>query len=61
MTFIAHRKLRYFSITSRLQRLSTSPNTPEHMTWHHSHNAVDGVIVHPFDGEVWKHFNRVNS
>jgi hypothetical protein len=52
MTFVAYRKLRYFSITSRLQRLSTSPNTPRYMTWHCSHDVVDGVMAHPSDGEV---------
>jgi len=31
-TFIAHKKLRYLSITLRLQRLYISPNTTEHMT-----------------------------
>jgi len=30
------------------------------MTWHQSHNVVDGVMVHPFDGETWKHFNSVH-
>jgi hypothetical protein len=29
------------------------------MTWHQSHNAIDGVMVHPSDGEAWKHFNSV--
>jgi len=24
-----------------------SPRTAEHMTWHQSHHAVDGVMVHP--------------
>jgi len=37
-----------------------SPRTAEHMTWHQSHNAVDGEMVHPFDGEAWKHFNSVH-
>jgi len=31
----------------------------EHMTWHQSHDVVDGVIVHPSDGKAWKHFNSV--
>jgi len=31
------------------------------MTWHQSHNVVDEVMVHPFDGEVWQHFNSVHS
>jgi uncharacterized membrane protein len=29
------------------------------MTWHQSHHAVDEVMVHPSDGEAWKHFNNV--
>jgi hypothetical protein len=30
------------------------------MTWHQSHDVVDGVMVHLFDGEAWKHFNSVH-
>jgi hypothetical protein len=30
------------------------------MTWHQSHDVVDGVMVHPSDGEEWKHFNSVH-
>jgi len=37
-----------------------SPRTVEHMTWHQSHDAVDGVMVHRSDGEAWKHFNSVH-
>ena len=37
-----------------------SPRTAEHMTWHQSHDAVDGVMVHPSDGEAWKNFNSVH-
>ena len=37
-----------------------SPTTAEHMTWHQAHDAVDGVIVHPSDGEAWKRFNSVH-
>jgi len=59
-TLVAHRKLRYFLITHRLQRLFKSPKTNEHITWHHSHDAVDGVMRHSSNGEVWKHFNRVH-
>jgi len=59
-TLVAYKKLRYFPITPRLQRLFMSPRTAEHMTWHQSHHAVDGVMVHPFDGETWKHFNSVH-
>jgi hypothetical protein len=55
-----HKKLRYFSITLRLQRLFISLKTIEHMTWYQSHDAVDGVMVHPFDNEARKHFNSVH-
>ena len=37
-----------------------SPRTVEHMTWHQSHHVVDGVMVHPSNGEAWKHFNSVH-
>jgi len=37
-----------------------SPRTAKHMTWHQSHHAVDGVMVHPFDGEAWKYFNSMH-
>jgi hypothetical protein len=59
-TFVAYKKLRYFLITPRLQRLFMSSKTIEHMTWHQSHDAVDGVMVHPSNGEAWKHFNSVH-
>jgi hypothetical protein len=59
-TLVAYKKLRYFPITSRLQRLFMSLRTAEHMTWHQSYDVVDGVMVHPYDGEAWKHFNSVH-
>jgi hypothetical protein len=59
-TLVAYKKLRYFPITPGLQRLFMSPRTAEHMTWHQSHDTVDGVMVHPSDGEAWKHFNSVH-
>jgi hypothetical protein len=51
-TLVAYKKLRYFPITPRLQRLFMSLRTAEHMTWHQAHHAVDGVMVHPSDGEA---------
>ena len=35
-TLVAYKKLRYFPITPRLQRLFMSPRTVEHITWHQS-------------------------
>jgi hypothetical protein len=37
-----------------------SPRTAAHMTWHQSYDAIDGVMVHPFNNEAWKHFNSVH-
>jgi len=31
-----------------------SPKIIEHMIGHHSHDTVDRVMAHPFDGEAWK-------
>ena len=51
-TLVIYKKLRYFSITPKLQRLFMSPRIAEHMTWHQSHHVVDGVMVHLSDGEA---------
>jgi hypothetical protein len=59
-TLVAYKKLRYFSITPRLQRLFMSPNIVGHMTWHQSNDMVAGVMVHPSNGEAWKHFNSIH-
>jgi len=59
-TLVAYKKLRYFLITPRLQRLFMSSRTAEHMTWHQAHHAVDGVMVNPSDGKAWKLFNSVH-
>jgi hypothetical protein len=40
-TLMAYKKLRYFPITPRVQRLFMSPRTAEHITWHQSHDTVD--------------------
>jgi len=59
-TLVTYKKLRHFPITSRLQRLFMSPRTAEHITWHQSHDVVDGVMMYPSNGEAWKHFNSVH-
>ena len=59
-TLVAHKKLRYFSITPKLQRLFMSPKTGKHMTWHQSHDVVDGEMMHHSENEAWKHFNNVH-
>jgi hypothetical protein len=32
--------------------LFMSPKTIEHMIWYHSHDEVEGVMVHPSNGEA---------
>jgi hypothetical protein len=44
-TLVAYRKLRYFLITPRLQKLFMSSKIIEHMTWNYSHDVVDRVMV----------------
>jgi hypothetical protein len=51
-TLVTYKKLRYFPIIPRLQRLFMSSRTAEHMTWHQSHDAVDGVMMHPSESEA---------
>jgi len=51
-SLVAHKKMRYFPITLKLQMLFMSPKTIEHITWHHSYKAVDGVMMHHFNGET---------
>jgi len=49
-------KIFYFPLTPGLQRLYASRSTVEHMRWHYNNRREDGVLCHPSDGEVWKHF-----
>ena len=52
-TLVAHRKLRYFLITSILQKLFMSSKIAEHIIWNHSHDTMDEVKMHHFHG-AWK-------
>jgi len=56
-TFIAYKKIRCLPITPRLQRLFMSLKTVKHITWYYSHDEVDEIMVHLFDGKAWKQFN----
>jgi hypothetical protein len=38
-----------------------SPKKTEHMTWYHSHGAMDVIMVHPSNSEAWKYCNRMHS
>jgi hypothetical protein len=56
---VGERLLLHIENINTLQ-LFVSPNTDEHMTWHHSHDTMDKVMVHLFCGEAWKYFNRMH-
>ena len=49
--------LTYMPIAPRLQRLYMCKKTSKEMTWHYDHQTELGKMVHPSDGEAWKHFD----
>ncbi|XP_028125055.1 uncharacterized protein LOC114321997 [Camellia sinensis] len=55
---VPHKTLRYFPLTSRLQRLYMSRKTAIDMRWHKEKRVDDGILRHPADGEAWKDFDR---
>ncbi|XP_055960661.1 uncharacterized protein LOC126668629 [Mercurialis annua] len=58
---VPYRKMFYFPITPRLQRLYASTATAKHMTWHAEHEMVDGKMCHPSDSPAWKHFSELHT
>jgi len=36
------------------------PKIIEHIIWHQSYDAVNRVMMHHFNGEAWKQFNRMH-
>ncbi|XP_039120162.1 uncharacterized protein LOC120256563 [Dioscorea cayenensis subsp. rotundata] len=59
-TMVPHKKMFYFPLTPRLQRLYGSNATAKHMRWHFEHEMEkDGVMRHCSDSPAWKHFNNM--
>ncbi|XP_050207676.1 uncharacterized protein LOC126657093 [Mercurialis annua] len=58
---VPYRKMFYFPITPRLQRLYASKATAKHMTWHAEHKMVDGKMCHPSDSPAWKYFSELHT
>ncbi|XP_023753719.2 uncharacterized protein LOC111902075 [Lactuca sativa] len=54
---VAHRVLRYFPVTPRLQRLYCSRHTAKDMIWHSTEQSKDSTMIHPVDGTSWKKFD----
>lgn len=53
------KRMFYFPIIPRLQRLYTSPESATGMRWHHENRNSSNVLRHPSDGKAWKHFDDV--
>lgn len=56
---VARKVLRYLSIIPRLKRLFMSEEIAKYMGSHkETHSDKPGVMMHPSDGEAWKHFDK---
>ena len=59
-TKVAYKKMYYFPLIPRLQRLYASNATAHDMRWHSEHEVEQGVMHHPTDSLAWKHFNQIH-
>ena len=57
---VAVKKMIYFPLAPRLQRLYASPTTAAHMRWHAEHYQEEDVMRHCSDSEEWKQFDRAH-
>lgn len=55
---VSRKRMWYLPLAPRLQRLYASPATASNMRWHCENVREEGVLIHPSDGEAWKHFDR---
>nr|XP_012567360.1 uncharacterized protein LOC105851255 [Cicer arietinum] len=53
------KRMFYFPIIPRLQRLYASTESAAEMRWHHENKKSSNVLRHPSDGKAWKHFDNV--
>jgi hypothetical protein len=55
---ILRKVLSYHPVLPRLQRMFMKAKTAKHMCWHKiGTRANPNVMVHPSDGDAWKHFS----
>ena len=54
---VPYKKMYYFPLIPRFQRLYASHATGANMRCHHEHSKKDGVMRHPSYSMSWKHFN----
>ncbi|XP_073120385.1 uncharacterized protein [Henckelia pumila] len=55
-----YKRMYYFPITPRLQRLYASTATASHMRWHHDHHFDGDTMTHPSDSPTWCHFDETH-
>nr|CAD1817795.1 unnamed protein product [Ananas comosus var. bracteatus] len=55
---IPQKVLRFFPLTSRLQRLYMNKEMASNMRWHCDGRQNDGILRHPADSLAWKHFDH---
>jgi hypothetical protein len=53
------KRMLYFPIIPRLQRLYASTESAAEMKWHHKNKNNSNILRHPSDGKAWKHFDDV--
>ncbi|PKU79447.1 hypothetical protein MA16_Dca000792 [Dendrobium catenatum] len=58
---VPYSHLFYLPIIPRLQRLYASMSSAGHIRWHKEKIVKSGVLSHPSDAEVWKHFDQVHA
>ncbi|XP_055959774.1 uncharacterized protein LOC130014845 [Mercurialis annua] len=58
---VPYKKMFYFPLTLRLQRLYASKATAKHMTWHADHEMEDEKMCHPSDSPAWKRFSELHT
>ena len=56
-TFAPVKRMHYLPLILRLKRLYSSICSVAHMRWHAENKRTEGVMCHPSNGEVWKHFD----
>ncbi|XP_073133532.1 uncharacterized protein [Henckelia pumila] len=54
------KRMYYFPLTPRLQRLNASIETAKHMRWHEDHIQDGDTMCYPADSPAWKHFDATH-
>ena len=57
---VPYKRMYYFPLIPKLQRLYALKATTEGMRWQDDHDKEDGVMHHPFDFKAWLHFDQMH-